>query len=68
MMGTYRVSKKNRDLKKYGHNYSEIHQEGKKLVCFGKFKKLNAAGWAPNLSKLMEKWLRKMNLKLANPL
>ena len=33
-------------------------------MCFGKFS-LNAAGQAPNLSKLGEKWLRKMNMKLA---
>ena len=31
------------DIKKHGHNYSEIHQKGKKLVCFGNFS-LNAAG------------------------
>ena len=35
-------TKKNRDLEKYGHNYLEIHEKGKKLVCFGKFR-LNAA-------------------------
>ena len=29
--------KKKGDLEKYGHNYSEIHQKGKKLVCFEKF-------------------------------
>ena len=39
----YRVCKKKGDLEKYGHNYSEIHQKGKKLVCFGKFS-LYAAG------------------------
>ena len=39
----YRVSQKKCDLKKHGHNYSEIHQKGKKLVCFGKFS-LNDAG------------------------
>ena len=33
----YRVSKKKWDLKRYDHNSSEIHQKGKKLVCFGKF-------------------------------
>ena len=42
--------KKNRDLKQNGHNYSEIRQKKKKLVCFG-IKPL--------------KWLRKMNIKLA---
>ena len=36
-VSTYRVIKKNRDLKKHSHNYSEIHQKGKNLVCFGKF-------------------------------
>ena len=41
-VSTYRVIKKNRDLKKQGHNYSEI-PEREKLVCFGKFN-LNAAG------------------------
>ena len=35
--------KKKCDLKKHGHNCSEIHQKGKKLVCSGKFS-LNAAG------------------------
>ena len=49
------------------HNSSEIHQKGKKLVCFGKFS-LNAAGLASNLSILVEKWHRKMNMKLATPL
>ena len=63
----YRVSQKNRDLKQNGHNYLEIHQKGKKLVCLEN-SALNAAGYAPNLSKLVEKWLRKMNLKLATPL
>ena len=38
----YRVDQKNRDLEQNGHNYLEIHQKGKKLVCFGKFS-LNAA-------------------------
>ena len=38
----YRVSKKKGDLENNGHNYSEIHQKGKKLVCFGKFS-INAA-------------------------
>ena len=33
----YRVDQKKGDLKKHGHNYSEIIQKGKKLVCFGKF-------------------------------
>ena len=55
------------DLEKNGHNYLEIHQEGKKFVCFGKFS-LNAAGLASNLSKLVAKWLRKMNMKLVTPL
>ena len=55
------------DLEQKGHNYLEIHQKGKKLVCFGKFS-LNAAELASNLSKLVEKWLREMNLKLATPL
>ena len=59
--------KKKWDLKKHGHNYSEIHQKKKKLVCFGKFS-LNAAGLASNLSKLVAKWLRKMNMKLVTPL
>ena len=36
-------TKKKGDLKKHGHNYTEIYQKGKKLVCFGKFS-LNAAG------------------------
>ena len=36
-------SKKKWDLKKHGHNCSEIHHKGKKLVCSGKFS-LNAAG------------------------
>ena len=54
--------------KKNGQNSSEIHQKGKKLVCFGKFC-INAAGQAPNLSKLMEKWQRKKNkLEVGNPL
>merc|ERR1712026_186835 len=35
-------SKKKWDLKNNGHNSSEIHQKGKKLVCFGKFS-INAA-------------------------
>ena len=39
----YGVSQKKWDLKKHGHNNSEIHQKGKKLLCFGKFC-LNAAG------------------------
>ena len=39
----YRVDQKNGDLKQNGHNYLEIHQKGKKLVCSGKFS-LNAAG------------------------
>ena len=42
-IGYYRVNQKKGDLKKHGHNYSEIYQKGKKLVCFGKFS-LNAAG------------------------
>ena len=63
----YGVSQKKWDLKKHGHNYSEIRQKKKKLVCFGKFS-LNAAGLASNLSKLVEKWLRKMNMKLVTPL
>ena len=46
--------KKKSDLKKHGHNYSEIYQKEKKLVCFGKFS-LNAAGQAPNLSKMAQK-------------
>ena len=36
-------TKKKGGLNKHGHNYCEIHQKGKKLVCFGKFS-LNAAG------------------------
>ena len=56
----FRVDQKKGDLEKHGHNYSEIHQKGKKLVCFGKF--------SLNLSKLLKKWLRKMNMKLATPL
>ena len=67
MKMNYRVSKKKCDLKTNGHNTSEIHQKGKKLVCFGKFS-INATGKAPNLSKLVQKWLRKMNLELAPPL
>ena len=43
VVGNYRVSQKKGDLKTHGHNYSEIHQKGEKLVCFGKFS-LNAAG------------------------
>ena len=39
----YRVSQKKCDLETNGHNTSEIHQKGKKLVCFGKFS-INAAG------------------------
>ena len=60
-------TKKKCDLKQNGHNYSEICQKGKKFMCFGKFS-LNAAGQAPNLSQLLKKWLRKMNMKLATPL
>ena len=59
--------KKKWDLKKHGHIYSEIRQKKKKLVCFGKFS-LNAAGLASNLSKLVEKRLRKMSMKLVTPL
>ena len=65
--GTYYRVKKKWDLKKNGHNYSEIRQKKKKLVCFGKFS-LNAAGLASNLSILVEKWHRKMNMKLVTPL
>ena len=36
-------TKKKWDLKNNGHNSAEIHQKGKKLVCFGKFC-INAAG------------------------
>ena len=36
-------TKKKCALKKNGQNSSEIHQKGKKLVCFGKFS-INAAG------------------------
>ena len=36
-------TKKKWDLKNNGHNSSEIHQKGKKVVCFGKFC-INAAG------------------------
>ena len=36
-------TKKKGDLKKHGHNSSEIHQKGKKLVSLGKFG-INAAG------------------------
>ena len=39
----YRLSQKKGDLKRHDHNSSEIHQKGKKLVCFGKFS-LYAAG------------------------
>ena len=39
----YRVDQKKGDLEKHGHNYYEIHQKGKKLVCFGKFSS-NSAG------------------------
>ena len=53
-------SKKSGISKNNGHNSSEIHQKGKKLACFGKFN-INAARYAPNLSKLVQKWLRKMN-------
>ena len=35
-------TKKECDLKKNGHNSSEIHHKGEKLVCFGKFS-INAA-------------------------
>ena len=55
------MDQKKGDLKKHGHNYSEIIQKGKKLVCFGKFS-LNAAGLATNLSKLVAKWPRKMKI------
>ena len=63
----YRVSQKKVGSQKHGHNYSEIRQKKKKLVCFGKFS-LNAAGLASNLSILVEKWHRKMNMKLVTPL
>ena len=43
LVSIYRVDQKKGDLKKHGHNYFEIHQKGKKLVCFGKFSS-NAAG------------------------
>ena len=59
--------KKKWDLKNNGHNSSEIHQKGKKLVCFGKFS-FNAAGLASYLLILVEKWHRKMNMKLVPPL
>ena len=36
-------TKKKWDLKNNGNNSSEIHQKGKKLVCFGKFC-INTAG------------------------
>ena len=42
MQKTYRVDQKKGDLNKNGHNSSEIHQKGKKFVCFGKFS-INAA-------------------------
>ena len=47
----YRVSKK-KGSKKNGHNYSDIYQKGKKLVCFGKFR-LHAAASAPDILKLV---------------
>ena len=37
MNSIYRVSQKKCDLKRYDHNCSEIHQKGKKLVCYGNF-------------------------------
>ena len=52
IMYIYRVDQKKGDLNKHCHSYSEIHQKGKKLVCFGKLG-INAARYAPNLSKLM---------------
>ena len=38
----------------------------KSWVCFDKFRKF-AAKWAQEFSKLIEKWLRKLSLKLATP-
>ena len=35
----YRVDKKKGWSQKHGYNYSEIHQKGIKLVCFGKWRK-----------------------------
>ena len=45
MQKTYRVDQKKGDLNKNGHNSSEIHQRGEKLVCFRKFS-IIAAGQA----------------------
>ena len=47
-------TKKKCDLKKNGHNSSEIHHKGEKLVCFGKFS-INAARQAQNSAEMAKK-------------
>ena len=45
----YRVNhQKKGDLKKHGHNYTEIYQKGKKLVCFGKLEQLTGSWQLPS--------------------
>ena len=48
------------------HNFFQMHPMCKIWVCFDKFRKF-AAKWAQEFSKLIEKWLRKLSLKLATP-
>ena len=48
------------------HNFFQMHPMCKIWVCFDKFRKF-AAKWAQEFSKLIEKWLRKLRLKLATP-
>ena len=48
------------------HNFFQMHPQCKIWVCFDKFRKF-AAKWAQEFTKLIEKWLRKLSLKLATP-
>ena len=46
------------------YNFFQMHPKCKSRVCFDKFRKF-AAKWAQEFTKLIEKWLRKLSLKLA---